>query len=418
MSQFENITITERTLKRFTPRINPLPVNRRNLPINTNIKVLVDVSGSTNNSYSRSGCRNFRGKESEESDLIIVMELLGVIDILRQLETRYHLEDVMCDVIVFSSKAKKVLTSPIGDVDVFGKDIIMNVLENFDGGSTNLHEGLLLALESSRNELEKIILIVATDGQANTDGDMSTILSNINQNIYCNNQTLTNLVGFVVGAGSIQLDEGTGRYFRTRRNDIGESRFDVDNQTYDSISELVRRVSSTGHSECNLEYLLSFMGALGNAVYAASCRDLSLLNESVVRFLDDNKDLFTQSTDRNIITKKWRVDLNGWLDLPSEVSDRLNKHGAVIAYVPPTRSWYCYVGNKATGDGWQVALIAISTVNNVDYYIPDAPFYTKLDFRKAWSLSGESKIPTITGEKFTVAVDDYSQWRCRKLTAI
>jgi hypothetical protein len=426
-----NAWIVEASRKRLALQNVPITNSiRQKLPKKSCIVIGLDVSGSTDNRFSggRGGVRgtrfNFRDDEENEktdeveetdkelkSETIIVMEILGVAEVLRGLNLQYDLDGVDIVIYVFGSATRNVFVRKEESVEEIITLLPQVVADNYTSDSTNLFSFFFKSLkEDGYGEYEgKIMTIIATDGHANTGGSISDILSQIEKEYFFSKSTHERLEGYIIGAGSIQVNENVGSRFRSVFTPSG-TRFEVDGTRFDRAEDVLRRHGSgDSSSECNLHYLLSLMSGIGNAVYLASCTDLSLLRESLKSFLNEKE------TEVPKQKKVWKVKLDsGLIPLKPEVSSYLNDGKAVISYVEPASTWYLYVRTINSEKGWQVALTKTSGLFDTSkHYTYHDEFLETLSYEDAWECHSKFEVE-FRGGTFNIS-NDGKYWRCRPL---
>lgn len=423
-----NTWIVETSRKRLALQYVPITNSiRQKLPKKSCIVIGLDVSGSTDNRFcvGRGGVRgtrfNFRDDEENEntddtdkelkSETIIVMEILGVAEVLRGLNLQYDLDGVDIVIYVFGSSTRNIFVRKDESVEEIVTLLPEVVANNYTSDSTNLYSFFFKAFkEDGYGEYEgKIMTIIATDGHANTGGSISDILSQIENEFFFTKSSRERLEGYIIGAGSIQVNENVGSRFRSVFTSSG-TRFEVDGVRFDRAEDVLKRHGSGDcSSECNLHYLLSLMSGIGNAVYLASCTDLSLLRESLKSFFNEKE---TEAPQQK---KVWKVKLDsGLIPLKPELSSYLNEGKAVISYVEPANTWYLYVRTINSEKGWQVALTKTSGFFDTSkHYTYHDEFLEMLSYEDAWECHYKFEIGFTEGT-FNIS-NDGKYWRCRPL---
>lgn len=318
-SYFSNISASENF--KYIPPIGYQIDGRAKWPCE-NICIIIDVSGSTNNSNNRDRFDTDISPINEiiveqKTKIIVLAELEGVANFLCSLMTRFDLTGVNLSIKSFSTNFYDCYRQEIeSNMHLFESVIrVFDELIIYECGSTDLHKVLTNVFSLYTEEFQ---MILATDGQPNNKKMTFDFLKST--------QVPFNLV--VIGAGSIQENIST-RYFYMTRNDIGQMERRLIDSTLsraesDWLQSVVPSISNIV-SECDMEYCQSLVElSKTHGLYMGAYGDYSNIREITLNYIDI----------LDIFDAKFVVRLGNDLTyLPVSVSRTLTKYNFAIASV-------------------------------------------------------------------------------------
>jgi hypothetical protein len=273
------------------------------------IAIIIDVSGSTNNSDSgkrRGYDENENEPQKSTTDIIIFAELNGIAHHLTVLSKRFDLTGVELFIYSFSSNVYECHKSTIKSNNQLHVDVIMKLDEIilYECSGTEILKPFV-ELFKHIVPSDKIEIILATDGQATDQEAALNFLGGKND---------FNFNMFVIGAGSIQESIGKQRvlYVKPGKKE-GELLIKIDNII---IKNPPVRSKSTTSSECDKYYLedLAMLGKKGT--YVGAFGDYSILKLA-------SDEYFDCITSESEVTFKVMLSDGKWGELPKNVIECL-----------------------------------------------------------------------------------------------
>ena len=291
-----------------------------------NLCILIDVSGSTDNTIgASSNRRNFDPETPGQTKIIIFAELEGIAHLLCELMSQFDFTGTHLLISSFSTSYYKcfsdTITSNLHMISTIKK---LDEYVLFEGATTDL----ALALDEIMKEYhEEFFLILATDGQPNQKQQALNVLKN--------SKIPFDIV--VIGAGSIQ-ENVTDRYFMMSRNQSGtmERQIMPDIEPIGAIEPI--NPIQTKSAECDMKYCQELVEtATHHGIYVGAYGDYSEIHSVAQQYIE----MF------GFIDKKFIVYLDGGrpMPLPKNISIALSKNSFVIGSVKINNhySYYLYV---------------------------------------------------------------------------
>lgn len=289
----------------FSPILEKYETNQVNECPWKRIVSVIDTSGSTNNSYSRTRF-GVRGKSETQPSLehqstkpILIAELEGSAIVLTMLANYFNINNCKYEVYDFSSNVIKSFSETVGGKRLYeiGSKLNTHVCPQFMSTNT------LKAFQSIFSDCTTgpTLVIFASDGQPTDGGSKSDVLQ------FLKNYTENNHVDIItIGAGSIMTENGNAlaRVFRRA-------------ETLTNVSSVPRTSNS---SECDKDFLTDIV-ELSSSVgaYLPACRDYSDLRREMSEFI-------SAVTTDNKQKALWYVQLDaGMISLGDYVSSMLSE---------------------------------------------------------------------------------------------
>lgn len=373
------------------------------------VSVLIDTSGSTNNTGGRTGGGRFRNgvfKSESGTDPIISAEIKGTIHYILEMMSTYDLTNVVFQFYSFSScvyLAGECVVDTHENLFEFLKKLVCTI--NYEFRDTNLMAGLNRVCGDELAQYKSHI-VIATDGQPNTGGDTSAILNflkSLPEIIY------GNITMALIGAGSIQIAQGGGSGFRSTGGRNATSKFLIstvpDAMDINQFRTHLFGPTGGGNSECNINFLVEIMNMMKSSAYLPAFGDYSELVKTA-------KDYFGNTQDHASLRNYKVVLENGSTLLPVGVQVALKTNNVVIQYIN-NRGWYMF------SKKWQLALVCNTpTIDITKTYIPETLSFAEGDYL---SVAGNDEKVSFaatyetTRVEFSVGQDENGFWRCRQV---
>jgi hypothetical protein len=338
----------------FLPKFDNFSCNMKT-PNFKKIVILIDTSGSTNNTGGSRGCSSRGGYSSvdttntpsetiSETKIILLAELEGTAHVLFLLAQKYNLNGILLIILTFDSTVNKYTNT----LTLTSSDELVNIansLPAYVGGmfsSTATDRALKTAMLD--NEIsptfEDTYLILSTDGQPN---DKPNTLAVMNDVVAQYSLVKKNITLISIGAGSIQQSAtgSAGRYC-TRHGDQTEFRANLP--------------STSSYSECDNGFLINLVSSVGEGCYLPSFKDYSVLKQTFNDFLNHTN-----------VAQKWQIDLGdnnqyNWVNMDDEISQLLEINEPLINI--SNRGSYLLIPN--TNTQLRVSLIDSNEIQKED----------------------------------------------------
>lgn len=308
------------------------------------LALLIDCSGSTNNSYGNIRTRMFSPPTEEKTEnveiktkIIIFAELEGTAHHVMNVMSRFDLSGVEVSIHSFSDNVFECYRGKIASNDQFYSDII----QKLDAIVMYQYAGTILApaLEKVFDQItpsDKVEFVLTTDGQASDKQEALKYLDGLEKQF--------NIV--VIGAGNIQQSLGTNRGIYKRDPNRPDQRTLVtDGRNVTTVT--VTPINTGTNSECDLDYLqkLAQAGKM-YGTYFGAFGDYSVLNEASNEYIN-------LSNEPKRDTYKVLLE-NGYGDLPEKVLDALNEGKCCFDQTPYgdyifTPKWQVCVEKRSAG---------------------------------------------------------------------
>jgi len=305
------------------------------------VTVLIDVSGSTNNTgvgYGSGGrcrgggkilCRGGKLLPTTDNDTedqpeipklktkpIIVAELDGVSWFSKSLFEKYEMAGVTLNICTFGSQAKNLrfdLTSSAHMASIVTK-LTQYVYADF--GGTALSLGLNEIFPSGFEATNDTLLVLASDGQPDSPGNVKSLMGVVFDK-FKNAQKKLHIL--TIGAGSV--GQGTGALGQMTAEFGPEFWCRSSKTTCVTTSVLGPKCGST---ECNSPFLMDFAHkfATGCAGYTPACRNYDRVKECAVKFLDE---LALDTNEKRWLYYSFENNCEKWKEYSPEVNSLIER---------------------------------------------------------------------------------------------
>ena len=248
------------------------------------IYIIIDCSGSTDNTLrsTRGMATNTTEEPKLQSKIIAIAQLEGISRTIAELTNKYNMTGTAIVLHSFGSSIYKCLLPNSQYVVTTNENLQNELLNNldklivYDGGGTALLPALREVFSICKLNS---MLVIATDGQPNTEGNTETVCIYMKQELQKESCPITCLIA--IGAGSIQ--ENQHMFYGNRASHVFSKNDSCDER--DKIRKAIADMNDC-HRECNNLFLLNLAELAIEGIYCPACTDYSELSTTLQEYFN------------------------------------------------------------------------------------------------------------------------------------